>query len=842
MTWKNIKSRQLTVEARWIVFFSLCILAGVTGDCLNIYGHPIFYVENLDGVSLVILQIQGTIDTLSIAILSLLGGRVSESYMGIPLVDFTLNRKPGCLKQRRIIILLIFLLSANIFFHLAKLYNTVLASFLISEGLICFSVKEIYEVFSGHIELGNEIESYLLYQIKTGTYGDKLDLLHKFCDEWKSIIANQSEPEFETYQKTFDAVFKNLFLNETPNSRTELQKCIYHVIHASLRSENPASKKRGLRIIKEIYSKAWAYVITDKNKALSFSDGFYLFHTISDDLRDAIEQLPVAEIEQELRWFNTAEYVLLINYWVAGKSENQSELQALNRFASAMGYYIAKNRDQEWHTVMWEKPLVYLRIPSICPEGKQENMKQQQSAMLFYYAVSLINSNMLEIIENSLYTQAIPRMYHPVDKFNALLVLKIHCYIYYLAEYESTECISDDIQSACKTFLRSGNIRRIFSEFLRQISLSKEIFNQDLEKLLFMELEGLEFFPPRAASKKMIMETVVRNYVLFITLYLFGEHDPYHLMDQVLSDEMVKYHLPLYLQDFDTTISRIDNFLMLLSTSEKYPHQKKVREKYMALERETKRRLKKIELTEAIEQSQDKNPASFEETKLQIQQYIIEKFSPLISEDAKTGTKIMINCFRMDILSDMSVESFLLEHLNDMASGLINGIFNDLNKTGSLQIVKRSDFQDDAEYIDYLKSSNADVVLGSQWPFFTKRYNDQKIVDLYLEDRKTIFAGFTKWGILLRNKSLQIYVEDVHISIHPPLIKDSGAKYDSERDIYIYNLSGIDLEFEENELTDYLNHKRQIVAVDIQFCIKKTDGNNGDLLLNDSANTAGLYP
>lgn len=162
------------MEVSWIAIFFICILAAVIGDCLNRHDHPILYVENLDGVSLVILQIQGTIDTLSIAVLSLLGGRISESYMGIPLVDFSLSRKPWCLKQRRIIILLIILLSINIFLHLINLYNTVFALFLISEGLICFSVKEIYEVFSGHIELEKEIECYLLDQIENGKHDNKL--------------------------------------------------------------------------------------------------------------------------------------------------------------------------------------------------------------------------------------------------------------------------------------------------------------------------------------------------------------------------------------------------------------------------------------------------------------------------------------------------------------------------------------------------------------------------------------------------------------------------------------------------------------------------------------------
>lgn len=837
MKWKDIKREQVKIEALLIGVFILCILAGAFGDCLNRHGHPIFLVENFDGVSLVILQIQGTIDTLSIAVLSLLGGRVSESYMGISLIDFTLDRKPSYLKQKWIINSLIGLLSLNICFHIWGQYNMVLALFAISEGLICFSVKGIYEVFSGHIELENEIKCYLLFQFENGTRSNKLDLLHKFCDEWKSKILKQSEPEFNIYQNTFDAIFENLFLDKAPNSRTELQKCIYDVICVLLHSENPTLKKRGLCFVKEAYSKAWSYINSHENEVLGFSDGFYLFHAVSDDLRDAVEQLPVAEVERELQWFTTAEYVLLVNYWVAKGSEHQSELQDLSRFAGAMGYYIGKNRDQEWHATVWEKPLTYLRLPLIYPEGKQEDMKRQQAAILFFYAVSLVNSNMLEILENSLYTQAIPRLYYSMDKYCALLVLRIHCYIYYLAEYESTTCISTDIKHACQTFLRRDVIRRTFSDFLHRISLSKEIFNQELESLLLGDLEGLEFFPTRAASKTMIMGTVVRNYVLFITLYLFGEHDPNHMMDQVLSDETVKYHLPLYLENSGTTINQLDVFLTLVSTSEKLTldfQKKKARLSYAALERETKRRLKETELSKPARQSQNGDPASIRQTEQQIQQYIREKFSPLISEDAKTSTQCAIDCFQIDILSDMSAEDLLLEHLSDIAGGLISGFNKELCKAGSLRIVRRSGFRDDAEYIDYLKNNDADIVMGNQWVFHTNRYNSQITVDQYLRERKTIFAGFANFGILLKGGCLKIYVGDVHISIRPPLVEDSGAKYDSERDIYIYNLSGVDLEFTKDELADYLNHNRQIVDVRISLFVKKTEGITGDSLQNDS--------
>ena len=229
MTWENLMIDQRKLEFRWMGLFILLILGGFLGDILNLMGHPFILVENLGDVSLVILQIQGTIDTLAIAVHALLGGRIAESYMGISLIDYMLNRKPVYLTQKKVIIYLIVILSLSVFCHLIKLYNLVFAFLFVSEGFILFSVAEIYEIFSGHIEIEDEIKSYLIHQIINKPYSERLNLAYKFCHGWETVISKQSEPEFETYGQIFNVIFETMFLDESPNSRLELQKYTYHI-------------------------------------------------------------------------------------------------------------------------------------------------------------------------------------------------------------------------------------------------------------------------------------------------------------------------------------------------------------------------------------------------------------------------------------------------------------------------------------------------------------------------------------------------------------------------------------------------------------------------------------
>ncbi|MBD5463042.1 MAG: hypothetical protein HDR24_08310 [Lachnospiraceae bacterium] len=53
---------------------------------------------------LVILQIQATVDTLTIAIVALISGAIADSNMGIVFSDYYLNIRPLIFKQKRVIV------------------------------------------------------------------------------------------------------------------------------------------------------------------------------------------------------------------------------------------------------------------------------------------------------------------------------------------------------------------------------------------------------------------------------------------------------------------------------------------------------------------------------------------------------------------------------------------------------------------------------------------------------------------------------------------------------------------------------------------------------------------
>lgn len=302
------------------------------------------------------------------------------------------------------------------------------------------------------------------------------------------------------------------------------------------------------------------------------------------------------------------------------------------------------------------------------------------------------------------------------------------------------------------------------------------------------------------------------------------------------SIEVSSYQVLQYLQNPDITIERLEQFLMLLSDAKEVtadPEQRKAKIKYAVFERKVKHRLKEIEVAEASRRQHDEDFISKEAIAMLVQQYIEEKFSPIISEEAKGYGELRIHCLQIDIPSDMLTEESVKGHYDDIASGLIGNLRNVLYKSAALQVVYRNSFQDDFGYIAHLNNRSASVLIGSNRAFKTRHYSNCGLLDRYLSNRKVIFAGYFNWGLLLNEGVLQICVKDIHISIRPALIKDSDAKYDSEKNVYVYNPSGISLEFTREELADYLRHKRKIVNIVVQLYIKKSEGIIGELLCGD---------
>lgn len=154
--------------------------------------------------AMVILQIQATVDTLTISIIALISGSVSDSNMGIVFSDYYLNIRPSIFKQKRIIVSSLILLAVNIGFYIANWYCMVLWVFAVTVVLILMSINEVYLIFNGKRLAESETKDYINYVLsKKCDYRKKYSLCMEFADDWKNIILFQSKDNYEIHKEVF---------------------------------------------------------------------------------------------------------------------------------------------------------------------------------------------------------------------------------------------------------------------------------------------------------------------------------------------------------------------------------------------------------------------------------------------------------------------------------------------------------------------------------------------------------------------------------------------------------------------------------------------------------------
>ena len=216
MDWKEIR-RKVKREEKIFVFIILgIIIVSIIDEVIAKSGYAFLFVLNYESVSLVVIQIQATVQTLSIALLALVSGKSDDSYLGMNYNYFLFNIRPYVFSQKKLVYELIALLIINVFFHMFRLYNIVIAVFIVACMLIYISVKEIYSAFMGQSSISTdlEIESYYRsFTIEEVSNTQTKEAFKQLCKGWQNDLGNQNSLEYEKYQSLFNSFLEKLLLS-----------------------------------------------------------------------------------------------------------------------------------------------------------------------------------------------------------------------------------------------------------------------------------------------------------------------------------------------------------------------------------------------------------------------------------------------------------------------------------------------------------------------------------------------------------------------------------------------------------------------------------------------------
>ena len=99
--WIKRRKEISRVETAAIVVAILLLLIGGVCDVAVKMGYILIHVKGFEDVSLAVLQMQASITVLTLSIIALLSGNISDSYMGVSVSSYFLEKRPPYLKQKR---------------------------------------------------------------------------------------------------------------------------------------------------------------------------------------------------------------------------------------------------------------------------------------------------------------------------------------------------------------------------------------------------------------------------------------------------------------------------------------------------------------------------------------------------------------------------------------------------------------------------------------------------------------------------------------------------------------------------------------------------------------------
>lgn len=495
--WEKIHKVYKTRELVGIIGMIMFIIIGGLCDWNVAEGNILISINDIESFSLTILQIQATVGTLIFTIIALITGNISDSYMGVSINDFYLNITPWKLTQKVLIIVSLGLCLAGVIFHSLGLYNIVFYLFIAVLITILISILEIYSAFEGKNKQSQEIEAYIYYILESKLeYEKKLNIYQNFVFDWKMVVDSQDKQSFEKFQGIFQKCMSVLWTYRTDEALSSIEQQCYSMSYCLLGSEKKELKEKGLEFVQETYDILWSFIhnsITEKRPLLNqYKSEFTLFTEICDELIRSFDEMNVEDVEMRLDFDNLADLVLRTAIWLRYDKEKevynkedkiklkkykydyQSEISELNSFARYIGYYLKKqnNKNNVINQWVWAKVLNRWSpfSTSNIPEERAEDFLKAKVNTYFCYCYGMIVNGQENIVKMGLYLDQMKNTVSLENKYQALLYLVVHCYIYYLAVRENDDCVSADIRQSALSIWDDKDVKLSFFGFLDMLS------------------------------------------------------------------------------------------------------------------------------------------------------------------------------------------------------------------------------------------------------------------------------------------------------------------------------------------------------------------------------------
>lgn len=850
------------IQRKYCISESIGIIALILFCCLGIYldwnvlvkNNICIYVNEIESYALTILQIQAAIGTLIIAIIALITGNISDSYMGVSLSDFYLNIRPWKLKQKNLIIISLILSLIGVSCYSLRLYNVIFWTFVGTLIVIIISIQEVYSVFRGKSIGEYEIEKYIDFILEGNIELKKKEIFFQnFVNDWREIVEAQNKQSFEKYFTVFRKCMISIWEDEKNQSLAFIQQQCYDMAYCILNAENNAS--RGIEFIQEIYSILWCQIIetkkTDNTVLNKYKTGFNLFWEICDELMWSMDAHNIEQIEREIRFGSLVDYVQRIDIWLQGderedvsESRNyDNEIGELARLARFIGKYIQKqiNRGNIVNIDIWEKELEVSYAFSVynVPQNSHDVFLKSKVKIYFNLCYGLILNGQGNIVKQGLYINGIKNMVALDNKYQAIFCLSVHCYLYYLAVRESEECISEDIKLIAQSILNDEEVGCAFAKVVDLLTLHEQWMDLDVLRYMQMMLGSYEEFSKKNNYKRLIMKEVVEDFYVFLMLLMSRQYWTTELLDKNIDEkEMLKYILRENEHTTREMLKELFEHIVVGEESDKRIDEE-VENMYASLEDIIKKKQKTYYIKQA-EDSQKKYEATCLEDEIctkikeETTKHIKRIFAPILTDTDEKNGLIKVKLLCVDSFTESLVDSRFDGYYSHIDGAFLRAISNFLyTRNDVIQKNRFKEFVDEEEFINYLDSKKLYILLGSRFLLKNRDYEMKDKYDQFLERCETIYTMEVNEGIALKKNAIQVCLHDVNVAIHSASVMDEKNVYDMGTGIYHYEvINGLTLDFTSDEFRKFIYNHRKIINITAKISIQVNESPCGTIFTN----------
>lgn len=897
MIYRDIKSNTKRKEKVWMCGIAVILLCGVVSELIVKAGKTIIFIDDMASLTLAVISIQATVATLVITVLSLMANKMDDAFQGVSANDFLLNIKPWLFTQKRIIVAEIIGIIVSVVLQVLALYNMIMAVFVATMALVLLSISQIYDAFSGTERLHEEIVAYIIDGLDEwetfdeNRYHRSLSKFEEFSKQWRDEIASQTKAEYDGYLDTFKKFF--LFMYSNDEGRVKLCSACKNFSRAQLEAANNYVIIRGILFVEDCYQKASELARNREYKLIIVRDGFDLLDSILEDLVDAFPNAEIANLEKHFHWGAFVDSVIQNAVNLMGryrmtddasdiKEENIGkilenvpsiayDLNAVKSFSSHLGIYIA-SKASTINKCIWGERLDYLDLIQSGTSKSQMDMfaNKEITVCCVNFMMGQVRCGYYDVIRDWYKGLKKATRYQDEDEF-VYSVLKLHCYIYYLAFYETTEYAEQQLIDSAKAFISEENTRKAFGEYILLICDTEknvvdpefakciekgknvhDIFNSELKDRLYEDLRHSECMPGNGIVKSMVMDEVVLDFVTFLATYIGNRCPDYIVLDHIISEEKSALFYMHYVQidqsqnllrffnimeASDTSVIQIDGSDGLSqadNTSQRADAAYaelvwKIKDSYKNHILHTARTDKKYTAEEHNQQG--------EKAADDLLQYLKKRFSGVISENLvqeETGNIFKRNGYerayilRLRIMSDTDLEKIMTNFYDQIFKVLTMGVISHLHNAGFVQEMSEEG-KSDEEWLNDLKSYDGGIALGAQAAFYAQHKHARGAVLDWLNDiEHYTYVGYGT-AVILKSKCIKLNFKNVKFEIRPETFSEavgSKAQPDPETDTYQYEAcTGMPVQLTREELSDYLQNKRRVVDLHLDIGINvETEG------------------